>query len=159
MNPRKRIILGVTLLALTFLTTTQSGVVGMLFARVFGYLFGQTGTAVLAVAMFVVATALILPRDALGRFVRWSWGGREARVDRVVRESRKRPIVVEEVDAVVPAAAPPAHRMRLDDVRGALKQLGYKNFEYEPLVGAMDPTVPFEVLVKGALKKLQEKRN
>lgn len=152
---RRRFVIGIILLAVTFLTTFQSGAIGMLCARALGFLFGQTGTAMLSVTLFVVGMAFVLPRDFLVRFIRWGMNGREARVDRVVRESRQ-PIVVEE-----PAVAqvPPAARMRLDDVRGALKQLGYKNFEYEPLVGVMDPSVPFEVLVKSALKKLQEKRN
>lgn len=168
MNPRKRIILGVTLLAATFLITLQEGIIGHLLSRALGYLFGQTCTGVIGVAMLVSGLVLVLPRDFIGRFIRWGTSGREARVDRVRREmiaherraAVPQPIEVEEVESVkLPPAVPPAHRMRLDDVRGALKQLGYKSHEYDGLVKAMDPTVPFEVLVKGALKKLQEKRN
>lgn len=48
----------------------------------------------------------------------------------------------------------PTERMRLDDVRGALKQLGYRPHEYA-FVGSMDPTQPFETLVRDALKKLR----
>lgn len=48
----------------------------------------------------------------------------------------------------------PAERMRLDDVRGALKQLGYQKHEYA-FVGSMDPSQPFETLVRDALKKLR----
>lgn len=50
----------------------------------------------------------------------------------------------------------PAARRRLDDVRGALKELGYKSYEYEPLVAAMDPSDQFETLVRVALKQLQK---
>ena len=49
--------------------------------------------------------------------------------------------------------------MKLDTVRDALKGLGYKRDEYGPLVAAMDPSVDFEVLVKGALKELRSEVN
>lgn len=164
MNSRKRVIIGISLLVATFFITLHEGAIGHILARVCGFLFGQTGTAVLAVAMFLIGTVLILPRDFLGRFIRWGVRGREARVDRVRREMiahERRAAVPEpiEVEEAVKTPIPPAHRMRLDDVRGALRQLGYKTPEFDGLVKAMDPTVPFEVLVKGALKKLQEKRN
>lgn len=49
----------------------------------------------------------------------------------------------------------PSHRMRLDDVRSALKGLGYRPNEYEQLVKEMDPSQPFERLVKDGLHALR----
>ena len=48
----------------------------------------------------------------------------------------------------------PAERMRLEDVRVALKGLGYLKNEYEPLVKGMNPQEPFEKLVRSAIKQL-----
>jgi len=173
MNNRKRFLVGLALLAATFLFTLQDGVIGHIMAQFLGYLFGQRGAAVAAVLMFTAGVVLVVPAGAIGRFFRWTTHSRDTRVERVVREMDE-DIIGRLVERAVERAlagkakpegvvsgeiVSPAERMRLDDVRAALKQLQYKAHEYEPLVKGMDPSVPFEVLVKGALKKLNEKRN
>lgn len=173
MKNRRRIFLGLVLLSATFLFTLQDGVIGHLMSRFLGYLFGQTGAAVAAVLMLTAGVACIVPHGSVGRIVRWAMHSREARVERVVREMDEDAVarIVERAlekalrgkardsGVVSGEIVSPVERMRLDDVRTALKQLGYTKNEYEPLVRAMDPRAPFEGLVKGALKKLAEKRN
>ncbi len=172
MKNRRRVFLGLVLLSATFLSTLQTGVLGYLMSRFLGYLFGQTGTAAASVLMLTAGVLCIVPPGAVGRFFRWAAQGRETRVERVVREMDE-DIIARIVDRAVEKAlkgktpsgvvsgeiVSPAERMRLDDVRAALKQLGYQKHEYEPLVRGMNPTAPFEGLVKGALKSLQAPRN
>lgn len=176
MKNRRRIFLGLILLSATFLFTLQDGVIGHLMSRFLGYLFGQTGAAVAAVLMLTAGVACIVPAGVVGRLVRWSAQGREARVERVVREMDEDAItrVVERalekalrgkakpegvVSGEIGSSVSPAERKKLDDVRTALKSLQWKPSEYESIVRGMDPSVPFEALVKGAIKKLAEKRN
>ena len=49
----------------------------------------------------------------------------------------------------------PRDRMALQDVRTALKGLGYEKNEIEPLIAQMDPAAGFEKNVKNALKALR----
>lgn len=156
---RRRLVIGIMLLVLTYLGALQEGAVGRVWQRTLGYLFGATGSAVVATAIFLVAVLFILPHGFFGGLLGWFSFGREARVNKVVRDmdehvrESRRPIAVVEEDEVEELV--PADRMRLDDVRTALKGLGYKASEYEKLVKVMDPRAPFEGLVKGALKSLQ----
>ncbi|MBV8284103.1 MAG: hypothetical protein JO175_05585, partial [Candidatus Eremiobacteraeota bacterium] len=121
--------------------------------------------------------------------VRWAWHGREARVgrvvgemDRVVREKRQeragrsvdiehvkkividvlrehgRKVVQDSVSGEINTLAP-ADRMRLDDVRTAMRELGYTKGEYEPVVAKLDPKLPLDVLLRGAIKTLHAKVN
>jgi Holliday junction resolvasome RuvABC DNA-binding subunit len=63
-----------------------------------------------------------------------------------------------EEDAAEPKVAP-AQRMKLDAVRGALKELGYKKYEFEPVVSGLDPTLSEELLVRDAVKQLHAGSN
>jgi len=148
---RRRFVIGLMLLALTFMGALHEGAVGHNWARLIGYLFGPTGAGVVGVVTLLSGLAFVLPHDAIGRFIRWGSSGREARVERVVRASRQPIVIVEDEDEELA----PADRKRLEDVRVALKSLQYRSHEYEPLVAAMDPRAPFEGLIKGALKQLQ----
>jgi hypothetical protein len=174
MKNRRRVFLGLVLLAATFLFTIQDGVLGHLMAQFLGYLFGQSGAAVAAVLMLTAGVLLIVPPGAVGRFFRWSTHSREARVEKVMREMDEDVIarVVEraveralrgrakvESPVVSGTIVSPAERMRLDDVRTALRSLQYRPHEFEPIVRTMDPKQPLEVLVKGALKTLQAATN
>ena len=172
---RRRIVIGILLLAMAFFYAfaPSCGVVGWAISRASGYLIGQTGSALLALTLLVVGTLFVLPHDFLRSIAQWFTRGRQARVDRVVAEmdedARFRSIArnIESATAKALARAEmlkessisPTARRNLDAVRDALKSLQYKSHEYEPLVRAMDPSVPFETLVKSALKKLNEKRN
>jgi hypothetical protein len=173
MKNRRRVFLGLTFLAATFLFTIQDGVLGHLMAQFLGYLFGQSGAAVAAVLMLTAGVLLVVPPGAVGRFFRWSTHGREARVERVVRDMDE-DIIERLVERAVEKAlkgrvkpagvvsgeiVSPAERKKLDDVRTALKSLEWKASEYEPLVRGMDPSVPFETLVKGAIKQLSAGKN
>jgi hypothetical protein len=59
---------------------------------------------------------------------------------------------------IEPPRQPPAHRRKLDDVRGAMKSLGYKPHEYESVVAAMDPTLPMDRLLRDGIKAMQPAR-
>lgn len=180
MHPaRKRLLLGFLLLAATFFYAFAGtcGLIGELVAHISSKLLGQTGSTLLALTMLVVGLLLVIPHGALSRFFAWAFHGREARVARVVRESDKhmseaevRRIVAEAAKiqgvgagyvanpADLQNATPPElsvrERRNLDDVRTAMKQLGYHKNEFEPLVVKMDPRLAPEVLIRGAIKEL-----
>jgi hypothetical protein len=170
MHPaRKRLLLGILLIAATFFYTfaPTCGLIGQFVHYVTSRLLGQTGSTLLSLTMLVVGILFVLPHDALGRFFRWAFHGREARVAKVVRESDEwmraaevRRIVAEAIQAHLtekPAVQPAASvrdRRALDDVRTALKGLGYTKSEFEPLVVKMDPTLAPEILIRSAIKEL-----
>lgn len=172
---RKRLLLGVLLLAACFFYAfaPTCGLVGRLIGRASAQLLGQTGSTLLALTMLVVGLLLVIPHGAIGGFFRWAVRGREARVAKVVREGDReinvRRIVADAIRMHVAfmeaKAAPakeiedpspvPAERRRLDDVRSALKNLGYLSKEYETIVKGLDPKAPLEILVKDALKQIR----
>lgn len=181
MHPaRKRLLIGVLLLLGTFFYAFAGtcGLIGELVARISSKLLGQTGSTLLALTMLITGVLLVVPHGAVGALFRWVFHGREARVARVVREGDRAVDLARIVDeairrhvaakaaqgveaptatAVQNTAAPtvtPAERMRLDDVRTALKGLGYLKNEFEPIVKGMNPQQPFEILVRSAIKQL-----
>jgi hypothetical protein len=185
---RKRLVAGILMLAIAFFYAfaPTCGAIGHLVARGSAYLLGQTGSSLVALTLFTVGGLFVIPHGAIGALVRWAWHGREARVGRVVadmdrfvttkREARQVDVehvkkivigvlrehgrkVVQDAVAGEIVTRPPAERMRLDDVRGALKNLGYLKNEYEPVVAGLDPKLPLETLVRGAIKTLHGKAN
>lgn len=64
------------------------------------------------------------------------------------------PAVEVERPVIHPPALPPHQRRKLDDVRGALKQAGWKAYEYDPLITKMDPEAPVETLLTDAIRAL-----
>lgn len=180
---RKRLVTGIIILGCTFFYAFAStcGLLGRLIARGSAELLGQTGSLLLALTMFVVAVALIMPVGAIGRVVRWALHGRDARVRGVVREmetalskSEMRKIVKmlreemqdDDKDGVPepiapapgePVPVPPADRMKLEEVSGALKMLGYKPHEYTAIVKTMDPSRSHDNLIRDALNVLRGK--
>lgn len=161
MHPaRKRLLLGFLLLAATFFYAFAGtcGLIGELVARVSSKLLGQTGSTLLAFTMLVTGLLLVIPHGALGRFFSWAFHGREARVARVVRESdehtgRRRALPEVKVQGIRGELSV-RERRNLDDVRTAMKQLGYRQNEFEPLMAKMDPSLAPEVLIRGAIKEL-----
>lgn len=184
---RQRLVAGILMLALAFFYAFAEtcGTLGHLVARGSSYLLGQTGSSLVALTLLAIGVLFVIPHGAIGAFVRWAWHGREARVTRVVadmdkfvsarraekpdvehvkkividvlREHGRR--VVQDVVAGEIVTRPPAERMRLDDVRGALRSLQYRPHEFEPIVKNLDPKLPLEVLVKSALKALRPASN
>jgi len=127
----------------------------------------------MAFVLFGSALAFLIPHGGISAFARWVQYGRDGRVASVMHEldtyerrrtadvpakkaRREAPVTV---SGEIVTKASPRDRMKLDTVRDALKGLGYKRDEYGPLVAAMDPSVDFEVLVKGALKELRSEVN
>lgn len=189
MHPaRKRLLIGVLLLLGMFFYAFAGtcGLIGELVARISGKLLGQTGSTLLALTMLVTGLLLVIPHGAVGALIRWVFHGREARVARVVREGDRAVDLNRIVDEAIkrhaaarvaqgisgrapgfgaePASATapavtPAERMRLEDVRVALRSLQYRSNEIEPVVGTLDPRQPFETLVKSALKTLKAPTN
>jgi hypothetical protein len=183
MHPaRKRLLIGVLLLLGTFFYAFAGtcGLIGELVARISGKLLGQTGSTLLALTMLVTGILLVVPHGAVAGFFRWIFNGREARVARIVHEGDRTADLQRIVDAAIKrhadaqaaqgvavpaftalqnAAAQepvlsPTQRRKLDSVRGALKNLGFKAYEYDPIVSAMDPTASDEVLLRSAIKQL-----
>lgn len=168
---RKRLLIGFLLLACTFFYAFAGtcGLIGQLIARASSTLLGQTGSTLVALVMLGVGLMLVVPHGAVGGMVRWMWHGREARVGRVMRElddhaerrgrvDYKR-LYEENVGAATPPKLAPVDRMKLDAVRGALRELGYKKHEFESIVAALDPSLSDEVLVRDAVKQLHAASN
>jgi hypothetical protein len=166
---RKRLLIGFLLLAATFFYAFAGtcGLIGQLISRASATLLGQTGSTLVALVMLGVGLMLVIPHGAVRGFFSWVWHGREARVGRVVDEmhvaERRRTVQRHfmeklEEDAAEPKVAP-AQRMKLDAVRGALKELGYKKYEFEPVVSGLDPTLSEELLVRDAVKQLHAGSN
>lgn len=179
---RKRLLIGFLLLAATFFYAfaPTCGLVGQLVHRATATLLGQTGSTLLALVMLGVGLMLVIPHGAVGGMVRWVAHGREARVGRVVREMAtldrtrefKRLVAEAVADArgetpsqsrvvsgTIETKVTPVERMKLDAIRGVLKQLGYKAHEYESIVAGLDPKPSEEVLVRAAIKQLRPRSN
>jgi hypothetical protein len=164
------------------------GLIGQFVHFASSRLLGQTGSTLVALVMLGVGLMLVIPHGAVRSAARWVWHGREARVAGVVREldahvrgefspAQRRemlrilsevrqnlPIDKRALVPVLPGEPPPtklapAERMKLDAVRGALKELGYKKYEFEPIVAGLDPTLSDEVLVRDAVKQLHAGSN
>lgn len=123
------------------------GVIGHALAHVVTALVGTAGSVMIAVVLGALGVRCLTPllatpvrqRQAARRMVR-------SALNHVLRE----PVV---------EVLPPPQRMKIEDARSALKNLGYLPREIEPVVAQMDPTQPLEVLVRGGLKALQKAGN
>lgn len=149
-----RPIPGILLLAFTFFYAFASscGLVGHWVHRASVLLIGPAGSVVMAITLGAVGALLVFPIGVWVSAVRWAFRGRAVK-HTTARRSVK-PIEVEVTVAPVPKL-PTVERMKLSDVRTALKNLGYERGEYEPVVAGMDPALPLETLVRGALKELR----
>jgi hypothetical protein len=176
MHPaRKRLLIGVLLLLGTFFYAFAGtcGLIGQLIAHISGKLLGQTGSTLLALTMLVTGVLLVVPHGAMAGLFRWVFHGREARVARVVREGDRAVDLQRIVDEAIkrhvdaraaqvpkveqpaaPPPLPPAQRRKLDMIRGALKELGFKPYEFEPIVAAMDPIKSDSDLLHSAIQQL-----
>lgn len=183
---RKRLVTGIAVLACTFFYAfaPTCGLLGQLISRGSATLLGQTGSLLLAVTLFLIGTVMVIPVGGVGRLVRWAQNGREARVRGVARELEAsvskaelkriakalRAMAHEEEDGdgiphpvapapgePVPTELAPTDRMKLDDLRGALKGLGYKPHEFEKFVAGMDPARSLDNLIRDALGALKGK--
>lgn len=173
---RKRLLIGCLFLlgAFFYAFAPTCGLAGRLVQYVTSRLLGQTGSTLLALTMLTTGVLFIVPHGAIGGLFRWALHGREARVAKVVRDSDewvraaevKRIVAdaikahegmqaakIEEAAAAVPALSP-VQRRKLDLVRGALKNLGFKASEYDPILSALDPAASDELLLRSALQQL-----
>lgn len=62
---------------------------------------------------------------------------------------------VVEVPEIV-SSVPPLQRRKLDDVRGACKEMGFKAYEYDPIIAATDPEAPIEEILRGVIRTLSK---
>lgn len=170
-----RPISGILLLAFAFFFMIGDGAIGHWLHRTSILLVGRVGAVIATLTLFAIAVVLLVPASAWKRlakrqprpapkpfvFVRSpAWETAKARyqeslalLDRVIQERLQRP----QLSAPEPIEVlPPSRRMRLDDVRGALKNLGYKTHEYERVVAGMDPALPLETLVRSGLNALRK---
>lgn len=58
------------------------------------------------------------------------------------------------VPIIHPPATSPLQRRKMDDLRGACKEMGFKAYEYDPVIAVMDPEAPIDTLLRDALKVL-----
>ena len=63
------------------------------------------------------------------------------------------PQVVEVPEVVT---APPLQRRKLDDVRGACKEMGFKAYEVDPILAKLDPEAPIEMILRDVIRALSK---
>lgn len=182
-----RILLGLALLffAAFSVFARTCGMIGELLIHLQSHLLGPTGSFLVTTTAFVAGVLCFIPlrswvrgvsaidrRISVARRERARLRREEARLlreeIRLAQAEEARAAAQERRDRmqasgeIKTAAAPkliPSERLKLDEVRGALKSLGYKENEYDMLVKAMDPTLPLERLVKDGLRVLSAPRN
>lgn len=173
-----RPIPGILLLAFTFFYAfaPSCGLVGHWVHRASVLLIGPAGSVVLAFTLFALGTLLVFPIGVWVAAARWFVGRVPA--NRATNTRARRgiaPIDVEvtvvpahekraaQLDVALAAALkesripklPTVERMKLSDVRTALKNLGYNKDEYESVMAGLDPALPLETLVRGAIVALR----
>lgn len=153
-SPKTRPLLALLIVVATvfLLLGARAGVLGALVADVATRLLGVAGTGLLCVTAWCIAFILATPPGTLTRMVVAIWRHTVARRHSpsvvVMRPKAAEP-------AVEPAVVSTRGRRALQDVKTALKNLGYEKHEYEPIVAQLDPALPLERLVRSALKALQ----
>ncbi len=160
-----RPVLGLVLIAIAvFVACSRDfGIIGRGFHRLLTAGIGHNGLDLLAVTLCLSGTVCVLPPGTLVKGVVWACRA-------VVM------VLVHVIEACIPAPGtatvrvkPPAKvlafrgaelvpmdRRKLDDVRGALKQLGFKPAEFETIVAGLDPVQPLELMVRSALLQLRK---
>jgi RuvA, C-terminal domain len=157
--PKTRPVLAALLVAATLflLLGHRSGVLGALTAGLAQRLLGAAGTGLLCSTTWVIAFILATPPGTATRLVIALWHAFTVPSRHTVTAKTERvakPTAAETFQISGPPLSP-KDRRALDDIRSALKQLGYLKHEYEPIVAKMDPAANFEKNVKNALKALQ----
>lgn len=150
MKPLKGFLL--LLLALFVGQAHQCGLLGQALARGLTYLLGAYGTSLVVVALVAGGITVSGAAEMMWLFVR----GIVKRERVVVRSTRKQPTpIAVEVTVAPKKQMPTVERMKITDLRTALKNLGYESGEYAPVIAHADPALPLETLVRGALKELR----
>ncbi len=151
MTRKPRTLTGFALfLALAFYAFSfagSCGIIGRALSHATIALVGTTGSVMVVIALTGLGIYCLAPiltthkgqQRAARRLVRSAF-------DHVLREG---PVEV----------LPPPQRMRLDDLRSALKNFGYRSNEIEPVVAKMDPAQSLETLVRTGLKALRKEGN
>lgn len=140
-RPTQRPATALVLLACaTFiLLAPYCGLLGQLLTTFLTRMLGTVGTVLLVATLFLVATVVGAP-GLLTSFLRDALRPAPQRgTTESIRPNKEQS---------------PRARRALQDVRTALKNLGYLPHEIDPVVDAIDPTMPLEKAVKAALKQL-----
>jgi len=163
---KHRPVTGLILIALAVFVagSRDFGFIGRGLHHVLAAAVGRNGIDLLTLALCLCGTVCVLPPGTLVRGIVWACHALVTGLVFIVEALTPEPQVTatRKLPSKVlqfPSAATlltPAQRMQLDDVRGALKQFGYRTAEFEHIVVAMDPTQPIEVLVKSALVQLRK---
>jgi hypothetical protein len=144
----------VLLVAAVFLALgDQCGILGQHLTGFAVRYVGQLGTALVVLSLIASAYALGAP------------AGTAVKLARVVRARRQVPPalidVAREIEEELLPKAPPTTRDRrkADDVRSAMKSLGYLKREYDLVVATLDLSLPLDKLVRQSIQTLyQQKR-
>lgn len=140
-QPRRPVLAFVLLAAAVFLALgDQGGVLGQHLARSADHYIGQLGLLLVVVSLICASYSLGAP------------AGTATKIARALRD-RRRVSVVEPVQTLSPN-----DRRKADDVRSAMKNLGYLKHEYDPVVAGLDLSMPLDGLVRASLKKLREQK-
>lgn len=164
-----RPVVGLILVSIAvFVTWSRDfGAVGHVLHRLLYAGLGRGGTELLIATLCLCGTVCVLPPGTLGR-VLVALGevvaiGLARLADVIVWAVSRRQVPVQRERTtpakVLPLRAEllsPMDRRKLDDVRGALKQLGFKPAEFEHIVVKLDVSQPIEALVRTALVQLKK---
>jgi len=160
-----RPVLGLVLIAIAvFVACSRDfGVIGRGFHRLLTAGIGHNGLDLLAVTLCLSGTVCVLPPGTLVKGIVWTARALVMVLVHIIEACLPAPgaatVRVKPPAKVLPFAQPallPAQRLKLDDVRGALKQLGFKPAEFEHIVVKMDASRPIELLVRDALVQLRK---
>lgn len=161
--PKSRPVAAVLIVASTvfLLLGRNCGVLGALLAGSVDRLLGAAGMGLLCLTAWVLAFILATPAGTFTRIILALWRARPRHnapsvvVMKTRGDERTRGEDVETRTGPTVSVLAPRDHMALQDVRTALKGLGYEKNEIEPLITQMDPSLGFEKLVKSALKSLR----
>lgn len=143
-KPRRPVLAFVLLAVAVFLALgDQCGVLGQQLSRAAHHYVGQLGVTL--VAFLLICWAYFLGAPA----------GTATALVRALRTRRRMAPARAEVE---PQALSPINRRKADDVRSAMKNLGYLKHEYDPVVAGLDLSLPLDGLVRASLKKLREQK-
>lgn len=142
MNKRHPVVGLILLFVAVFIVLGgEGGALGQHLAAFAARCFGQTGA-------LIVVGALVFSAYLLG-----APAGTATKIARSIRV-RRRPEPAARVEVAAAPALPVVDRRKADDVRSAMKSLGYLKHEYDPVVSDLDLALPLDQLVRQAIQKL-----
>jgi hypothetical protein len=148
-EPRRPVLALILLAAAIFLTFgNQAGALGQHLAGFADYYVGHLGVALIVLTLLSIAYVLGVPAGTATKI---------ANLIRAWQQATPAPSRILVEKALLPTALALDHR-KADDVRSAMKSLGYFKREYDPVLVGLDMSLPVEKLVRAAICILHKQK-